>query len=62
MPSSLKEHWNKMYTNNSISEVGWYETEPFPSVQIIERCSIPMHEPIVDIGSGASTLIARLPV
>ena len=60
MTSSLKEHWNKIYTNNPITQLGWYEAKPFPSVQLIERCAVPKHYPIVDIGSGKSTLISDL--
>ena len=56
----LKEHWNKIYTNNSITRLGWYEARPFPSVQLIERCAVPKHYPVVDIGSGTSTLISHL--
>ena len=60
MESSLKDHWNKIYTNNPITQTGWYEAEPFPSVQLIEQCAVPKHAPVVDIGSGASTLIPNL--
>jgi len=60
MESSLKHHWNKIYTNNPITQTGWYEAEPFPSVQLIEQCAVPKHAPVVDIGSGASTLIPNL--
>jgi SAM-dependent methyltransferase len=60
MKSALKEHWNKIYTNDSITQVGWYEANPFHSVQLIERCAVPKQSPVVDIGSGASTLIPYL--
>ena len=60
MTSSLKEHWNKIYTQNSITQLGWYEARPFPSVQLIERCAVPENYPVVDIGSGTSTLISHL--
>jgi EEF1A lysine methyltransferase 2 len=60
MTSSSKEHWNKVYTNNPIPQLGWYEAQSFPSVQLIERCAVPKHSPIIDIGSGASTLISQL--
>lgn len=60
MTSSSKEHWNKVYTNNPITQLGWYEAQSFPSVQLIERCAVPKHYPIIDIGSGTSTLISDL--
>lgn len=60
MTSSLKEHWDKIYTNKPVTQLGWYEAKPFPSVQLIERCMVPKGSPIVDIGSGISTLIPHL--
>lgn len=60
MTESLKEHWNKIYANNPITQLGWYEAKSLPSVQIIERCAVPKHHSIVDIGSGASTLVFNL--
>ncbi len=58
--TSSKEHWNKIYTNNPITQLGWYEDKSFSSVHLIERCAVPKHYPIVDIGSGISTLIFDL--
>lgn len=60
MTTSFKEHWNKIYTNKSITQLGWYEAEPFPSTQLIEHCGIAKDHPILDVGSGASTLIPHL--
>jgi len=58
--TSSKEHWNKTYTTSPITQLGWYEAQSFPSIQFIERCAVPKHYPIVDIGSGTSTLISSL--
>lgn len=58
--TSLKEHWNQKYTNASITQLGWYESKSFPSIQLIEKCAILKHYPIVDIGSGTSSLISNL--
>jgi SAM-dependent methyltransferase len=60
MPLSPKEHWNKVYTKNSNTALGWYEAEASQSIQLIERCDISKQSPIVDIGSGASILIPKL--
>jgi EEF1A lysine methyltransferase 2 len=60
MESSLKEHWNKRYTDTPITQLGWYESRSTPSIQLIENCAAPKSSPIVDIGSGTSTLIASL--
>lgn len=60
MTSSSKEHWNKVYANSPVTQLGWYEAQSIPSIQLIERCAIPRHQPVVDVGSGTSTLISSL--
>jgi EEF1A lysine methyltransferase 2 len=60
MTSSKKEHWNKKYADSPITQLGWYEPKPLPSMQLIENCAVPKNSPIIDIGSGTSTLISNL--
>lgn len=60
MSSSLKEHWNKKYTDSPITQLGWYESKSSPSIQLIEDCAVPKYSAILDIGSGATTLTASL--
>lgn len=60
MAKFFQEHWNKIYTNEPITQLGWYEVEPFSSIQLIEHCRIAKDRLILDVGSGASTLIPRL--
>lgn len=60
MTSALQEHWNKIYATTPVTRLGWYEAEPLPSLQLIARCAVLKHDPIIDVGSGASTLIAHL--
>jgi len=60
MASSLKEYWNKKYTDSPITQLGWYESKSSPSIQLIENCAAPKYSTIVDVGSGATTLTASL--
>lgn len=60
MTSVLKEHWNRKYTQDPITQLGWYESRSSPSIQLIEQCAVPKDSPIVDIGSGTSVLISNL--
>ncbi len=60
MTLSIKDHWNKKYTDTPITQLGWYESKSIPSIQLIENCAVPKDSAIIDIGSGASTLIANL--
>jgi len=55
-----KTHWNKVYSKNSNTTVGWYEAQAKQSLKLIEHCTISKQSPIVDIGSGASVLIPEL--
>lgn len=60
MTTTYKEHWNKIYANNPITQLGWYEVVPDPSLQLIEHCEIAKDRLILDVGSGATTLIPHL--
>jgi len=60
MSLSLKDHWNKKYTDTPITELGWYESISLPSLQLIENCADSKDSVLVDIGSGVSALIANL--
>jgi SAM-dependent methyltransferase len=60
MTSSLKDHWNKKYTNTPTTQLGWYESKSLPSLRLIENCAVSKDSTIFDIGSGMSTLIANL--
>jgi len=60
MTSSLKDHWNKKYTNTPITQLGWYESKSQPSLQLVENCAVSKDSVVVDIGSGVSVLIANL--
>jgi ribosomal protein L11 methylase PrmA len=60
MTLSVKDHWNKTYTEIPLTQLGWYESKPVPSIELIEHCKVPKDSAILDIGSGASTLTANL--
>ncbi len=60
MTSFVRDHWNRKYTETPLTELGWYEPDPAPSVKCIENSGVPKHSLIADIGSGASTLIPTL--
>lgn len=56
----MKDHWDSIYSSKPVTQLGWYEPQPTPSLQLIERCGMDKHEAVLDIGSGASTLINAL--
>jgi SAM-dependent methyltransferase len=56
----FKEHWNKVYSTNVINNLGWYEETPKPSLDLIAKCWLAKEAAILDVGSGATTLIDNL--
>lgn len=61
MASATKEHWNNVYSSKPVSQLGWHESQPGPSLQLIEKCSInKKKDALLDVGSGATTLLCEL--
>ena len=60
MESDLKKHWDSAYENNDITKLGWYEEDPIPSLQLIQKCELSYNARILNVGVGTSTLIDEL--
>jgi hypothetical protein len=60
MKISLKQHWNEKYASSPVNQLGWYESRSEPSLRLIENCATPKEAGLIDIGSGATTLIPNL--
>lgn len=56
----FKKHWNAAYQKSPVTNLGWYEENPAPSIELIEACSLPKEALIFNAGAGASTLISEL--
>jgi len=57
---NLTEHWNTVYSENEVENLGWYENKPEPSLGLVKKYLTLKQAHIVDIGSGATTLIEHL--
>ena len=55
-----KNYWDKVYSMNELNKLGWYEQTPQPSLDLINACNLNKDSAILDVGSGASTLIKNL--
>jgi SAM-dependent methyltransferase len=55
-----KEHWENIYENKALNEVGWYQPKPETSIQIIQDLGIKKNAKIIDIGGGDSFLVDHL--
>ncbi len=60
MESDLKKHWDSAYNTNDITKLGWYEEDPIPSLQLIQKCGLSNDARILNVGVGTSTLIDEL--
>lgn len=55
-----KNHWEEIYHSTSPGKVSWYQENPATSLDFIEKTGLPKEAPILDVGSGASTLVDQL--
>ena len=58
--SDRETHWDQVYQTRSPDEVSWYQRDPALSLNFIRRAVPSLSASIVDVGSGASTLVDHL--
>ncbi len=56
----LKDHWEDIYQERREDEVSWFQVHPSYSLDLISRSQVAHHEPIIDVGAGASRLVDHL--
>ncbi len=56
----MKEHWERVYQNNPIDRLGWYESSAEPSLNLIELCKLSQDAAILNVGAGATRLVDEL--
>jgi SAM-dependent methyltransferase len=54
------DHWQNVYASKRENEVSWFQENPAPSLELIERVSANPTSAIIDIGGGASRLVDAL--
>lgn len=60
MKSQPQEHWTRIYDENAPSVFSWHQTEPAPSLSILDRFCAAPESAFIDIGGGASNLVDSL--
>jgi SAM-dependent methyltransferase len=58
--NNKKTHWDNVYLTSEINKLGWYEENPFPSLNLIKKCKLVKSAKILDVGSGTTTLLNKL--
>jgi 2-polyprenyl-3-methyl-5-hydroxy-6-metoxy-1,4-benzoquinol methylase len=56
----LTSHWNNAYNKAAVTNLGWYEEHPEPSLQLIKKCNLDKNASILNVGAGATTLVDTL--
>jgi trans-aconitate methyltransferase len=54
------DHWQKVYTSKGENELSWFQENPAPSLEFIDRAGANLASAIIDIGGGASRLVDAL--
>lgn len=60
MALDFKAHWDAVYRSKRPTDVSWYQPEAVLSNQLIQRFAPSRDSPVIDVGGGASVLIAQL--
>ena len=56
----LKAHWEAVYRSHRPTDVSWYQAEAALSTRLIQQCVPSRAASIIDVGGGASVLVAQL--
>ncbi|MHC4218774.1 MAG: class I SAM-dependent methyltransferase [Planctomycetota bacterium] len=57
---SKSEHWDSVYGSKADTEMSWYQPHLETSLRLIRDCGVPAGGSVIDVGSGASTLVDDL--
>ena len=57
---STERHWQQVYASQAAEEVGWYQAAHEVSIDLIRRSGVVEDGRILDVGSGATTLLDGL--
>ncbi len=55
-----KTHWDAIYSAKDVTQVSWFQPHAAQSLNLIERYAADRDTAILDVGSGATTLIGDL--
>ena len=53
-------YWDNVYATKESTAVSWYQEYPLQSIETIKRINLRHDAPIIDVGSGTSSLIPEL--
>lgn len=57
--TTTASHWRQRWSDHGHEQMGWFQAEPQPSLELVTGCTAPRGS-VVDVGGGASLLVDRL--
>lgn len=57
--TQVQQHWERRWSDHAHDEMGWFQAEPEPSLELITSHT-PTGGSVLDVGGGASRLVDRL--
>lgn len=57
---SDKHHWNQLYTDRELEQLGWYEKISQPSIDLLKKSGIGSSNSILVVGAGSSLFLDYL--
>lgn len=57
---TLSQHWDEVYSRRAADQVSWYQQQPQPSLEWIQRLAPERSSRIIDVGGGTSLLVDAL--
>lgn len=57
--TSVRAHWEQRWTDHAHREMGWFQSEPEPSLELVTSHT-QSGGSVLDVGGGASLLVDRL--
>ncbi len=57
---SRKKHWEDVYHSTPTDQLGWFESHPEPTIELLKQCSLTPESRILTVGSGTSTFVDYL--
>lgn len=55
-----KQHWEKIYSDNSPQQVSWFQEKPELSLQLMANSGFAKDASVIDVGGGCSMLVDHL--
>lgn len=58
--SNPESHWNTVYESKDDAQLGWFESSPETTLELIEKATLAKDATILNVGAGTTTLIDAL--